>query len=346
MSIFATMLGLSAENYIKQGDEFMSTGSFGEAKIEFEKAEELISSTDTEKKEYIKNKIRECCDNLCNRHVEMSQKYTEAGEFEKAVELLELAFELSVQDSPRGKEIHTTLDRTKIKMYQAESDKQAEPLIERGDEFFKEGAFNEAMVEYHEAMKILKYFQDSEDELKRRAHEKLIECEVKIVEPYIERAKNFIETKMFAEALDELCEAREILEEDNKTKHTIDKLIADVHKQKGMGEEATEEDFISKQEWDEAMGDYKELLNLYFNYSYTDSDPFYPVHRNKYEDEFMLAKKKLGGLYVKRADGHFNQKKFAVALKYYVESEKFFDEEAPEVKYITDQIHACKNNIK
>jgi len=345
MSIFSTMMGLSGESYLKQGDEFFSAGSFGEAKMEYEKADELYPANDTEKKELLKNKIRECCENLCTMHLDMAKRYEEAGEFGKVVEEYDIALELSDETTPRNKEIRRALDQSKIKMYQAESDKQAEPLIARADEFFKEGSYVEAMVEYHEALKMLKYYQESDDPMKGQAHEQLTKCETMIVEPYIERAKNFIETSMFEEALEELYEAREIIEDENKTKQTIDKLITEAQKKQALTAEPAEEDFMSKQEWDEAMGDYKELLNLYFNYSYSDSDPFYPVHQNKYEDDFKQAKKTLGALYVKRADGHFNQKKYAVALKYYVESEKIFEEGAPELKYITDQIHSCKTNI-
>jgi|GEM_PF-3971589 len=346
MSIFATMLGLSAEEYIKQGDQYFNENRFGEAKIEYEKADELAPASDQEKKDIIEKKINECKINLAQIHCEMAKSYAEAGEFEKAIEGLEVALELSAEGSEKHKEIHREYDHIKIKLYQKQSDVQARPLIERGDDFFKEGLLNEALVEYREAMKLLKYYQEADDELKKKAHEKLSECEIKIVEPYIERAKNFIETQMHEEALEELYEAREILDEESKTRQLIDKLIFDSRKQKGLTEEAQEEDFITKQEWDEAMEDYKELLNLYFNYSYTDSDPFYPVHQNKYEEGFKSAKKRLGELYVKRADGHLNQKKYAVALKYYFEAEKFFDEETPELKYVSEKIGVCKNNIK
>lgn len=346
MSIFATMLGLSAGEYLKQGDIYFNEGRFGEAKIEYEKAEELTPETDKEKKEIIEKKVSECKKNLALSHLEMSKNYQQAGNYEKAVELLEVALELSDKSAANYEEIHRELDHSRIKMFQKMSDTQAEPLIKRGDEFFSEGSYNEAMVEYREALKILKYYQESEDELKKAAHDKLNECETKIVGPYIERAKNFIETEMYEEALTELNEAREIIDDENKTKQQIDKLIYDAHKKKGATESAAEEDFISKQEWDEAMEDYKELLNLYFNYSYTDSDPFYPVHQNKYEDGFKEAKKRLGNLYIKRAEGHFNKNKFAVALKYFVEAEKFFDEETPECVYVNEKIEQCKNNIK
>jgi len=339
------MMGLSGENYLKQGDEFFSAGSFGEAKMEYEKADELYPANETEKKEYIKNKIKECCENLCTMHIDMAKKYEEAGEYAKVVEEYDIAFELSDETTPRNKDIRRAFDQAKVKMYQAESNKEAEPLIARADAFFKEGEYTEAMVEYHEALKMLKYYQESDDPMKRQAHEKLAECETKIAAPYVERAKNFIETSMFEEALEELYEAREILEDENKTRQTVDKLINEAQKKKGQVAEAAEEDFLSKQEWDEAMGDYKELLNLYFNYSYTDSDPFNAVHQNKYEEDFKKAKRTLGALYIKRADGHFNQKKYAVALKYYAESEKIFETDAPEMKYIAEQIHQCKANI-
>lgn len=346
MSIFATMLGLSAGEYLKQGDVYFSEGRFGEAKIEYDKADELTPESDKDKKEAIDQKISECKKKLALIHLDMSKNYQQAENFEKAVEVLETAAELSSKTDEKYAEIQRELDHSRIKMFQKMSDTQAEPLIKRGDEFFAEGSFNEAMVEYREALKLLKYYQESEDELKKRAHQKLSECETKIVEPYIERAKNFIETEMFEEALIELDEAREILDDDNKTRQQIDKLIYDAHKKKGAAEPAAEEDFISKQEWDEAMEDYKELLNLYFNYSYTDSDPFYPVHQNKYEDGFKEAKRRLGDLYIKRAEGHFNKNKFAVALKYFVEAEKFFDDETPECVYISEKIEQCKSSIK
>ncbi len=346
MSIFATMLGLSAEEYLKQGDVYFNEGRFGEAKIEFEKADELTPESDKEKKEIIDRKIFECKKKLSAFHLDMSKNYIQAENFEKAVESLEIALELSDSSCDFYKEIQRELDHAKIKMFQKQSDTAAEPLIKRGDEFFNEGSFSEAMVEYREALKLLKYYQESEDEFKKHAHARLIECETKLVEPYIERAKNFIETEMYEEALDELDEAREIIENENKIKQQIDKLIYEAHKKKGAAEKPREEDFISKQEWDEAMEDYQELLMLYFNYSYAESDPFYPIHRNKYEDGFKEAKKRLGDLYVKRAEGHFNKNKFAVALKYFVEAEKFFDDQTPESVYISEKIEQCKNSIK
>jgi len=346
MSIFATMLGLSADEYIKQADEFLKESRFGEAKIEYEKAEELVMASETEKKEYVESKIKECRARLCDYHYDRAKACIEAQEYEKAVSSYETALELSEENTGRNKLIHQELDHARIKFFQHASDEKAIPMIENGDAFMLDGSYNEALVEYREAMKILKYYQESEDELKKKAHQKLTECEIKIVEPYIERAKNFIETQMSEEALEELLEAREIVEEDTKTIQTIEKLIIEARKVKGQSEEAADEDFISKQEWDEAMDEYKELLNLYFSYTYNDSDPFYPIHRNKYESEFLDAKKKLGGLYCKRADGHFNQKKYAVALKYYVESEKFFEANSAEIKYIAGQIDQCKSNIK
>jgi tetratricopeptide (TPR) repeat protein len=346
MSIFATMLGLSAEEYFKQGDIYFNEGRFGEAKIEFEKADELTPESEKEKKEAIEGKIIECKKKLSLIHLEMSKNYKQADNYEKAVESLEVALELSDKSYDTYKEIQRELDHSRIKMFQKHSDTEAEPLVKRADEFFKEESYSEAMVEYREALKLLKYYQESEDELKKHAHLKLGECETKLAEPYVDRAKNFIETEMYEEALTELNQAREILDDDNKLRQQIDKLIYEAHKKKGAGEAATEEDFISKQEWDEAMEDYKELLNLYFSYSYTDSDPFYPVHQNKYEEGFKEAKKRLGNLYVKRAEGHFNKNKFAVALKYFVEAEKFFDEETPEAVYVGEKIEQCKNNIK
>ncbi|MEZ7890544.1 MAG: hypothetical protein QMC67_02240 [Candidatus Wallbacteria bacterium] len=351
MSIFASLLGLSPEEYIKQGDDFFGESRFGEAKVEYEKAEELLPSSNTEKKEYITEKIKQCCDKLCDLHLEMSRGYVESKEFEKAISELETAFELCEAESQKSKDIHKELDRVRIKMYQFEADKQAEPYILRGDEFMKEESYTEAMVEYREAIKTLKYYQESEDEFKRSAKEKLVNCEVKIVEPYIERARNFEGTKMYDEALDELNEAREIideLDETNKTRMTINKMIFDIYKKKGQqaGEEISEEEFVSKQEWDEAINEYKELLSLYFNYSYSENDPYYPVHQNKYEEEFKTAKKRLAGLYCKRADGNLSKQKYAMALKYYLESQNLFNEETPEYKYVMEQIENCKRNIK
>ena len=346
MSIFATMLGLSAEQYFKQGDIYFNEGRFGEAKIEFDKADELTPESEKEKKEAIEQKVVECKKKLSLIHLEMSKNHQQAGNYEKAVESLEVALELSDKSYESYKEIQRELDHSRIKMFQKQSDTEAEPLIKRADEFFNEGSYSEAMVEYREALKILKYYQESEDELKKHAHLKLAECETKLAEPYVQRAKNFIETEMYEQALTELNEAREILGSDNKLKQQIDKLIYEAHKKKGAGEAVAEEDFISKQEWDEAMEDYKELLNLYFSYSYTDSDPFCPVHRNKYEEGFKEAKKRLGNLYIKRAEGHFNKNKFAVALKYFAEAENFFDEESPEAIYVSEKVEQCKNNIK
>ena len=92
-------------------------------------------------------------------------------------------------------------------------------------------------------------------------------------------------------------------------------------------------------EWDAAIKDYEEALDLYSSFSAT--DPLAPAYSasNIYEDRFLESKKKLGMLYKQRADSYRDSGKTEKAIKNYKEalkllprSEKVFHDSFEEIK--------------
>jgi tetratricopeptide (TPR) repeat protein len=343
MSIFAKMLGLNPESYLSSAEFSFNAGRFGEAKIEYQKALELISAEETQKQADIQEKIIFCCEKLADMHIRWAESCIESGELEKAIDEYQLSMELVGEESPRRRDIKKLMDDAKRSWYRMKSLTEATPFIERGEEFLDEKHYNGALVEFQQALKILKYFTPL-DESKKVIVDKLGQVEEIVVRPYIERGDSLISTQLFDEAIQEFEKALSLITVNEKLSAEIESLIRSTMKERGSETKSDDHEvFISRQEWDKALGEYSKLLEKYFSYTNQESDPYKAYHDNPYESEFRKAKQLVGSLYVQRADGYFNIQKYAVALKYFVEAQNFYDATESELTYIQGKIKECKD---
>jgi len=291
MSIFARMLGLSPEGYYEEAERLFSDKRYGEAKLEYEKALELYPS-DSDKVGEIKSKIEQCKKELSAMHEEWGDSCVESSLYEKAIDEYQLALELASNDAEKKASLRRKLADTKRNHLRTKSLKEAEPYIQRGEQFFKEDTYNGALVEFRQALNILKFLSSSEEK-KEEVKKYLNEVEERITKPYVERGEGLLATELYDEALEEFEKARSLITANEKLMAKLDKLIKSTMQKRGKSEKGEDDDtfkFISKQEWDKALGDYSKLLEKYFQYTYEDLDPYKAYHTNKFEKEFQEAK--------------------------------------------------------
>lgn len=344
MSIFAKMLGLDPDSYLETARQLYANGEWGHAKIEFEKTLELTPKDATEVLDEIRNAIAECREKLSIMHEEWADSCMEAQEYEKAAEEFRFALDLH-GNGPRHGSLHRKSLDARRAHYHSRSLTEVTPFITRGDEFLAEKHYNGALVEFQEAMRILKFFSP-EDQLKKEVLSKLSQVEESLVKPYLERGENLVSTKLFDEAIQEYEKALSLVSVNEKVIEKIQQEIQSVLNARGTDTRADDDEvFISREEWDKALGDYAKLLEMYFSYSNEGADPYKAYHANRYEAEFKKAKQMLGSLYIRRADGYYNLERFAVALKYYVESQDFFDDDDNESAYLRERIGDCKQRL-
>ncbi|MFW6082031.1 MAG: tetratricopeptide repeat protein [Desulfosalsimonas sp.] len=103
LSIFA---GKKPEDHEEKGDELFRNKAFGDARIEFERALRKIETRFSEKA-HLKDRIRQKLDSageyLAMAHIENAEAFAEAGDTREAVELYELALNLSGSGDTRRK---------------------------------------------------------------------------------------------------------------------------------------------------------------------------------------------------------------------------------------------------
>ncbi|MFW5930263.1 MAG: tetratricopeptide repeat protein [Desulfosalsimonas sp.] len=98
MGLFGIFSGKKPEDHEERGDECMKNETFGDARIEFEKALYKIESRFPEKShlaDRIRQKFEYASESLALQHIENAGAMAEAGDVEEAAELYELALDLT-----------------------------------------------------------------------------------------------------------------------------------------------------------------------------------------------------------------------------------------------------------
>jgi hypothetical protein len=343
MGFFDELLGHDFDYYLKRANEEFEIKNYGSAKLEFEKALELISDESSfEMKKELEEKIKICKDNLAIFHFESGKKFFNEKDYNLAISELTLANNLiDEKELEKIKEIKEIIANSNYKLRVIYFKEKAAPFVERGDKFFVNKDYNQAIIEYTEALNFFKNFEDEyEDEIK----EKLENCLNEVIKPYIDRATLREDEGNIDEAIEELEQSLDILsnsENINKINELNEKLKS-LYEKKGFTYE-NDDEFISKEEWDLAINEYKEALNLYFNYN-LEQDTAFPIYANRYEERYTNAKANLGLLYKKRGDRYYKIDKKENALKEYEEAIKFFTNEDFHFKAIEEIINELKKS--
>lgn len=102
MGLFSFLTGKSPEEIELAGDKFFKAEEFGAAKIEYEKAADKAESKFPEKESLIQRlhgKIQDAKEALATAHLKNSQELIETENVDEAIDLLELALELTQNEN-------------------------------------------------------------------------------------------------------------------------------------------------------------------------------------------------------------------------------------------------------
>lgn len=113
MGMFSFLTGKAPEEIELIGDKFFKTNEFGAAKIEYEKAVKKAESKFPGKENLINRiyeKITDSKEALAKTHLQNSEHLVESENFDEAVDLLELALELT-QNETLKQDIQNRLDK-------------------------------------------------------------------------------------------------------------------------------------------------------------------------------------------------------------------------------------------
>lgn len=113
MGMFSFLTGKAPEEIELIGDKFFKTNEFGAAKIEYEKAVKKAENKFPEKENLIHRlyeKIADSKEALARAHLKNSEHLVESENFDEAIDLLELALELT-QNENLKQDIQNTLEK-------------------------------------------------------------------------------------------------------------------------------------------------------------------------------------------------------------------------------------------
>ena len=136
----------------KNADALMQMGEYGSAKLEYEKALLKLAKKTPEVPEasdHIEAKIAKCKDALALEHQKAAENLTEAGLYEEAEDLLQLALEL-VQDEQVAVEIEERLKG--VKAHSIPHETSGMPVPEGASEDAREFIYQESGEEYFTAL--------------------------------------------------------------------------------------------------------------------------------------------------------------------------------------------------
>jgi tetratricopeptide (TPR) repeat protein len=325
------------ESYLADGDSCRETGDWGSAKVSFLKAlEELKRVAETasdpeatigEHKE-LKSKILEKMAGidvkLAFTHLELGRSALKSRDFSRAVEELEEAIELASEtDIEFMESVKKDLSVAQEKERDQRIYKEITPFVKRGDEFRESGNFGEAILEYQEALRFLPGLPVTH-RFHQYIEENLTICRRSLIRPYLSRIYWATHRGANKKAFEILQRVMMLIDEKDMIYRSFLELLRDEVKAKLKPEALEEDDLESPDDWERAVKDYDEALNLYSSFSAV--DPLSPVYSgtNVYEDRFMNSRRKLADLYRKRGDRLRNDAKIEKAVKNYKEALKLY----------------------
>ena len=131
MSFLKLFSGPTSEKLEKKGDALLDSGSWGQAKLEYERTlvkAEKEGSLSLNRKELLGRKIEKANEALSKNHQKTAENFIEGGYFEDARPFLSLALEVT-SDETRAREIEALTEKL-------ESLQQAEAEEELAEEFY------------------------------------------------------------------------------------------------------------------------------------------------------------------------------------------------------------------
>ncbi len=116
MGLFSIFSGKSPETHEQRGDKFIEIGAYGDARIEYENALHKIETKFPEKApliERIRQKMTRAGEFLARAHMENADILVNAGDYQEALELFQLAMDLAEDENLKNtvsKKIHSLIE--------------------------------------------------------------------------------------------------------------------------------------------------------------------------------------------------------------------------------------------
>lgn len=346
------------KSFISDGDARKSASEWGAAKIcylkaleEFNAIREIdpnnpLSPEMVSAQKEINARISEVDEHLAEVHRDKGLAALDNKAWQIAIDELEEATRLAKEENVAFlEEVKQMLDKAKTRLNDAMLKLEIDPYVERGDDFKRSGNFGEAILEYQAAQKIVVNLPESHKYV-TYLRQALTDCRRSIIRPYLAKIHKACHAGKFAYAASLLKRAQLLLDaDDNVYQAFLSQLKEKIHHNLKEEEVVETEEFIASEVWEQAVKDYEEALELYS--SFTVTDPFAPAYTgvNVFEDKFIDSRRKLGKLYMTRADNLRDQAKVEKAIKNYKEalrllprSDKMFHEAFKEMKKLRAQV--------
>lgn len=337
MSYIERLLGRDYRFYLERAEKAGERGDWGNARLETLKALELTVE-DTDEHEKTAQLLSDYEAKLVKSKLEAAESFRKSGAFDAEIGALETALELGNEKDK--KKIEKLLSGALKNLNAHHIDERALPFIEQGNIFMEKNMPAEALVEFREALKL---YGELDGALKADILEKSSAAESLLIEPYLEKAQALVDGQKYKEADQELEFAKALNTGSNDDlKKRIDKIKKNIP---SKGESEPLGEFVPRAVWDAVIEEYMLAVEQYFAYGSQMENPYHACHRNPFEAIYNNARKKLGSLYLQRANGYFGEEKHLIALKEYQEAARFFGkDDLVERNHILDRIKIIRAN--
>lgn len=339
MDFIAKLLGRDYKYYEDRAKHMAERNDWGYARLEALKALELVPEQSGEAQR-IQAELEKYEKALMEQQLAQAGQCRENGAVEDEIGFLENALEILPDN--RKHELAEALRDAHERLRAVNIDDLAFPHLKRGDDFLSRDMPSEALVEFKEALKM---YGDIDDDLKSQIREKAAKAENLLVLPYLQKAEELLDNDKPKEAWGELERARALATDCGKE---INKKIDKLYKRTGIKDSKGDDtEFVPREIWDAAIEEYMRAVEAYFAFGTVMDNPYLPAHRNSCEKAYREARRRLGGLYIQRADGYFAAQKYRIALKEYQESLKYFTkDDVGERTHILDRLRMIRAQRK
>lgn len=343
----------SIKSFIETADAKKEAKAWGVARADYLIALDNLNKFDKQEKSLLslKNKIEdklvEVNNELAKQQFNRGKSCVEHSLWETAVDALEEATRLADEKEVAFlEEIKTWLDKARVGLRDTGVQRKVSPILARGDDFKRNCNYGEAILEYQAASELLVNLP-KDNELVKHVRNQIISCRRSIIRPYLKRAYKAGYKRLYVKAATLLKRAMYLVAADDDIyREFIEQLVKKAESRLSNKEMNETEDSEGQENWEQAIKDYEEALDLYS--SYTVSDPFAPAYNgaNVYEDQFVEARRQLGRLYKARADRLRNNGKVEKAIHNYKEAikllpktDRLFQEAFLEMKKLRIQVN-------
>ncbi|MDD5091582.1 MAG: hypothetical protein PHQ23_11795 [Candidatus Wallbacteria bacterium] len=326
------LMSVKGSKFEEKGDNLVKNGNTKQARLEYLKAQEIYRLHQIEKPD-LEEKIAILDKNLRTEHEKSADQLELDGELSAALNELEFLLYLE-KDENRKNSIIDRIDALQEKLDNKQSDEAAQRFFESGNRLLGEGCTAEAIVEFKEALR----FERISLELRSEITGKVKALEAEFADIYLTQARKYVAHGKQALALAEFEKALSFLEFNEETRK---KVIKEMEKQQPAGEG---ED-ISDEEWNEAYGSFRESLNSFLGFDYRPAANVVPCLMNPNWENYLRARNRLGGLYLRKAEKNRDSGKLHLALKLFHEAASYFDPADECSREIKRSIKELKNKI-